>query len=321
MPHSISIEATAAGLNQFNQRFSNKIHDAMRQGLEFESVLPFVQADYAYTGQEVAIGDTLQPYQHQFTPQNEETFDGITSYLKPLKVDLLFTAEQLEKFFNKWRAEWFKPDPADIQVTYAQYVIQNHILPKVTEELNLVSWDGEHAAPTPGTPGAILESVDGFRKAIETHIADNRLSPITTGAIVPSTLVDQVREFCREVPEPYRYKMGKIFMSKTNAQYYADNYQDLFPSRKVNEEEQDKLYLRVDHYNKTIIGVTAMEGSDRMVMVFDNAESMIIGERIGYPRYFNFRFEPEDRTLKCFSEIYRFYNFETCKHCFVNEQS
>jgi hypothetical protein len=48
---------------------------------------------------------------------------------------------------------------------------------------------------------------------------------------------------------------------------------------------------------------------------------MIVGTRTGYPQYFNFRFEPVDRNLKCFAEIYRFYNFETTQHCFVNEQA
>jgi hypothetical protein len=88
----------------------------------------------------------------------------------------------------------------------------------------------------------------------------------------------------------------------------------------INEQAVSGLRLRVDDYNKQIVGVTAMEGSDRIVCVFDNQESMIVGTRIGYPQYFNFRFEPVDRNLKCFAEIYRFYNFETTKHCFVNEQ-
>lgn len=320
MAHTITIDAAASGLNQFVQRFSTKIHQSMKQGLEFEAQLPFVEAEYAYTGQDVVITGGLQPYQVAFTPNNAEAFDGITSFLRPIKVDLEFNADQLEKFFSKWKANWFTPDPAQTQVGYAQYVMNNHIIPQVIEDLNLASWSGEYNAPTPGTAGPAADSVDGFKKTIADQITAGRLSPLTTGALASGTMVAQVRGFCDDIPEPYRYKRGKIFMSKTWAQAYADNYLEEYPTREVAEKGHDSLYLNVDHYNKTIVGITAMEGDDRMICVFDTMESMIIGTRTGFPRYFNFRFEEEDRKLKVFSEIYRFYSFETCKHMFVNEQ-
>lgn len=320
MAHAITIEAAASGLNQFVQRFSPTIHQSMKQMLELEAELPFVDTDYAYTGQEVALTDILQPYQHQFTPNNEETYDGITSFLRPIKADLQFTAEQLEKFFAKWRANWFTPDAADIERGYAAYILNNHVVPQLMEELNSASWAGQYVAPTPGTAGAVLESVDGFKKAIADQITAGRLSPITTGAFTASTIVDQVRAFCDDIPEPYRYRTGKIFMSKTLAQQYSDRYKVQYQGNSAVIADPDGLRLRVDDYNKTIVGITAMEGSSRIVCVLDNMESMIIGTRTGFPRLFNFRFQEFDRTLKCMAEIYRFYSFETCLHCFVNDQ-
>lgn len=320
MAHVISIEAAAAGLNQFVNRFGNKINSVMRQGLEFERELPFQPCEYAYTGQDVAISSILQPYQPGFTPNNTETYDGITSYLKPIKTDVGFTAEQLEKFFSKWAANDFTPDPAAIQTGYASRLIDEVILPKVMEELNLVSWLGEYVAPTTGTPGAALESVDGFAKAISDQIAAGRLTEITTGALVASTMVQQVRDFCNDVPEPYRYMRGKIFMSKTRAQEYSNAYKDAYNQNSAVIATADGLRLRVDDYNKEIVGITAMAGSNRMIIVFDNADSMIIGTREGYPAYFQFRFQPFERTLKCMAEAYRFYSFETCLHMFVNDQ-
>jgi hypothetical protein len=320
MAHTISIEATAAGLNQFQTRFGPKIHSLMRQGLEFERELPFVGADYAYTGQDVAVGDILQPYQSGFTPNNTENYDGIDNFLRPVKADLQFTAEQLEKFFSKWKYNWFTPDSAAIERGYSAYIINQVIIPKLLEELNLASWAGEFVAPTPGTPGAVLESVDGFKKNIEAQITAGRLSEVMTGSLVASTMVAQVREFCNDIPEPYRYKSGKIFMSKTRAQEYSDNYKDTYKLNSSVISTVDGLRLRVDDYNKTIVGITAMEGSDRMVLVFDQEPGMIVGTREGYPQYFQFRFQEFDRTLKCMAEIYRFYGFETCLHTFVNDQ-
>lgn len=320
MAHAITIEAAASGLNQFVQRFGSRIHQSMKQMLELENELPFVETEYAYTGQEVAITDILQPYQPQFTPNNEETYDGITSTLRPIKADLQFTAEQLEKFFAKWRANWFTPDSMDIERGYAAYILNNHVLPQLTEELNSASWAGVYSAPTPGTAGAVLESVDGFKKAIADQITAGRLSPITTGAFTDSTIVDQVRAFCDDIPEPYRYRTGKIFMSKTLAQKYSDRYKAQYQGNSAVIADPNGLRLRVDDYNKQIVGITAMEGSSRIVCALDNMESLIIGTRTGFPRFFNFRFQEFDRTLKCMAEIYRFYSFETCLHCFVNDQ-
>lgn len=320
MAHNVTIAGTAAALNQFVTRFGATIQQTLKQELEFEREIPFVETEYAYSGQDVALATMLQPYQPQFTPNNSETFDGINNTLTPIKVDLQFTAEQLEKFFSKWRPNWFTPDSNDIMRGYAAYIINNHVLPQVGAELNEASWAGEYAAPTPGTPGALLESVDGFKKNIEAQITAGRLTELPTGALVASTMVAQVREFCAQIPQPYRYRAGKIFMSKTNAQYYSDNYKEIYDHNSSVIANADGLRLRVDDYNKTIVGITAMEGSDRIICVFDNNESMLIGTRTGYPRYFNFRFQEFDRTVKCMAEIYRFYGFETCLHMFVNDQ-
>ena len=320
MPHSISIEETAAGLNQFMTRYSPQVHQKMKQGLEFETLIPVVNADYAYTGQDIVTSNVVQPYQSAFTPNNTEVYDGIDNRLRPLKVDVSFTAEQLEKFFSRWQAGWFTPDPEQTRPLYAAFIINNFIIPQALEDLNRASWAGEYAAPTPGTAGNYLASVDGFKKGIATQITAGRIEPITVGSVFGSDMVEYVREFCGLIPEPYRYKQGKIFMSKTNAQAYADKYQVKYPTRIVTEASPDQLYLRVDHFNKTIVGVTAMEGSNRIVCVFDNAPSMIYGTRTGYPQYFQFRFQPFDRVLKCMAEIYRFYGFETCQHLYVSDQ-
>ena len=319
MAHTISIDAAATALNQFVARFSPQIQQSLRQGLELERELPFVTADYAYTGQDISLSALLQPYQSAFTPNNTESFDGITNYLRPIKVDLQFDAIQLEKFFSRWATNWFTPDPAQTQQGYAGYLINNHIVPQVLQDVNTVSWAGDYAAPTPGTAGPLLTAVDGFKKAITAQIAAGRLTPITSAPVTTDPL-NVVRDFCEDIPEPYRYRTGKLFMSKTNAQKYSDAYKNEYKGNSAVIANADGLRLRVDDYNKTIVGITAMEGSDRVICVFDNLDSMIIGTRAGFPVYFQFRFEEEDRKLKVFSEIYRFYGFETCLHMFINDQ-
>jgi hypothetical protein len=324
MSNTISIDALATALNQQSYDFSTRLNSRLRTTLELESELPFQLCESGYTGQDVTVGDLIQPYQSQFTPRGTKAHDGVPNVLRPVKIDKLISAEELEKFFTRMNPGWFTPDPNQTQTTYLNRIF-DAMTAKWIEELNLASWAGQYVAPTPGTPGAILESVDGFDVSLSNQITAGRLVPITTGAMPSGStegeVVDYVRDFVKAIPEPYRYAPGMIFMSKTNAQKYADDYQAAFPSRDVTEGTPDVMYLRVDHFNKTIKGVTAMEGSDRMVCVFNNLPSMIIGSRTGYPPYFQFRFETEDRNLKMFAEIYRFYGFETCLHLFVNDQA
>lgn len=321
MAHTIQIAAAADMLNQYVSRFSPQIHSTLRQGLEFERDVPFVQAESAYSGVDATVSGGLQPWQPTFTPNNTEDWDGVDSYLRPVKVDLRYDAEQLEKLFSKWGAQWFDTDPEDIRNGYAAYVIENVMVPKIMEDLNRASWAGEYVAPAEGVAGTFLQSIDGYQKMITDHINNGNLTPLTMGVFAQSTAVEQIRDACASLDDPYRYARGRIYMSKTNAQKYHDNYLATYPTRRAAEEEADQMYLRVDNYNKRIVGATAMEGSDRMVWQFDNLPGMIVGTRTGKPRYFNFRFEPKDYTLKCFAVIYRFYNFDTLLHTFVNDQA
>lgn len=323
---AITIAAANAALNQFVNRNSQQIHQALKRELEWESLLPFETCDYAYTGVEMEGGTVLQPWQKAFTPNNSESWAGITNILQIGKIDLEFDEGELEKFFSRFANEWFQAgngnDPT--MWDYARWVIQNQVLYQVREDLDESAWKGVYAAPTPGTPGAMVDTFTGWKKTIADLITAGTLTPITTGAIVSSTMVSQVRTFCAGLPVEYRYKPGKIFMSKTNAQYYSDNYKSTYPYRDISTklDTAHDLVLKVDDYNKTIVGMTSMEGSDRFVCVFDDPKlrSLIIGTRRGYAPYPVFRFEAEDRKLKCFAEIYRFFGFESTKHIFVNEQ-
>jgi len=323
---AITIAAGVAALNQFQNRFSTQIHQSLKQGLEWETLLPFEPMDYAYTGQEMEGGQALQPWQVAFTPVGDESWDGITNILQIGKIDKRFDEDQLNKFFSRFHNEWFQAgngnDPE--MWDYARWVLQNNVIYQAMEDLNKSAWSGDYAAPTPGTAGAMLTSFTGWAASIVDLITAGEIVPLTTGALLTGSMVDQVRDFCAQVPVNYRYKPGKIFMSKTNAQKYSDNYKATYPHRDINTQvtTAHDLVLRVDDYGKMIYGMTSMEGSDRIMIVFDdpNLRSLIIGNRRGYNPYPIFRFEPEDRKLKCFSEVYRVFGFETVKHFFCNEQ-
>lgn len=323
MAHTITVTTAGNALGQYCVRYGDRINQTLRQGFEFERDLPKVSCDYAYQGQDVTISDILQPYQVAFTPNNTETFDGPQNILQIGKVDLEFDWAQMNDFYDKWKCNWFEAGKETNLWTYPRYIMDQVVLPKVIDEINEVSWSGVYAAPTPGTPGALATTFDGFGKLIADAITATTITPIVVGALLPATFVAQTRTFCAGVPMRYRYKPGTIYMSKTNAQLYADDFAAKFPGREVVEKDHDRQYLRVDHYNKRIVGLTAMEGSDRFVLQFDNMDGLIIGTKRGMPTLPQFRVQslPADRAMKVVSEIYRFYGVETWNNTFVSDQA
>lgn len=327
MADRISISSSALALNQFSTKFSAQIHQSLKQDLEWETLLPFEPMDYAYTGLDMEGNDVLQPWQSAFTPKNQESWDGITNILQVGKIDLLFEESQLEKFFSRFNNSWFQAgngnDPT--MWDYARWVVDNQVLYQAKEDLNTSAWKGAYQPPPSGSAGAMLDTFNGWGKVVGDLILANEIVPLTTGVLDPNQTVLQVRDFCAQVNTKYRYKPGKIFMSQTHAQKYSDSYKDRWPNRDISVKmgTAHDLILKVDDYNKVIVGMNSMEGSGRMMMVFDDPKlrSLIIGNRKGFNPYPVFRFEQFDRTLKCFAEVYRVFGFESTRHFFCNEQA
>jgi hypothetical protein len=321
MPHLINVDVTGNALGQYCTKFSTKIHQDLRQELEFEKTVPFVSCDYAYQGKEISISDLMQAYQKAFTPKNNESFDGLLNTLQIGKVDIEFDWAELEKLFDKFACNFFEAGKNEDDWAFQRYIMSEVVPQKLTEELNLCSWGGVRVAPTAGTAGAFMGTFTGWKKQITDFVAAGAVTPVATGAFADATMVDQIRDWCKALPINYRYMKGTIHMSMTNAQRYADRYAVQFPTRKVTEEMHGEQYLIVDHYNKHIKGYKCMEGSNRIFITFDNLDSMIIGTRQGYSKYPNFRVHTYDRTVHVLAEFYRFFGFETLKHFFVNDQA
>jgi len=316
-----TIDAAATGLNQVQRTASAEIFQQKRIGLEWENLLPVRAADKIYMSPNATVTDILQPYQWQFTPKGTVAFDAVENTLRPIKADVKLTAEDLEEFWDSWKLEWFDLGKDPIMYSFPRYLYEVVYLDKVIEEMNQMAWTGEYAAPTPGTAGAYLESVDGFKKKIADAVTASDLSEIATGALLPGTMVDQVEAFCDAIPQPYRDMPGKLMMSSTNARAYWRNYRALFGTGNgvagnANNE------LRVDASNKVIQPMMSMDtdGSNRIIFVPDGLPGLIWGVRRGFPQNLSLRWESIERIVKGLGEFYRFYGATYWEFVFVNDQ-
>lgn len=308
-------------LNQQVVTFAPEIKQQFRVGLEFENLLPFVAADKRYTSPNVTTGAILQPYQPRFTPNNTESWDAVDNDLRPIKADVEFTEEQLEKFYDKWAQNWFEAGKDPMTWTYPKYILEQVIMPQFKDDLNSAAWDGEYVAPDSGVPGAVLESVDGFRIAIVNALAAGKLVSVPSGSYTASDIQSKLEAWMLAMPAAVRGKSGMVLMSDSWMRKYYYDFREAFGTATWQQLNQQIGGLTVDGTNVRIVGIKAMEGSNRWIYLPDNDQNMIIGTRRGYPRDPQFIFDADLYTLRAKAVIYRFFGFEYWNNLYVNDQA
>lgn len=323
MAHIISIAETNAALSQFANQFSPEIKQVFRTGLEFEnmgSLIPFRSCDNSYTAVNVNHSDVLQPYQPRFTPNNTETWDAVTSTLRPIKMDLEYSEEQLMQFFDQWRFDWAEAGKDPMEWSYPKYILDQVIAPKFQEELNNVAYNGVFVEPAPGVAGASLESQDGFKVRIESAITAGDLVPVASGSYTSSDIRSKLETWMMTMPVSVRSKGGTVLMSDTHAREYYYDYRGDFNTTTLSWL-QENGGMKIDGFNVVVKPIAAMEGSNRWIFLPANEPNMIVGTRRGYPTYPQFIFQPDLYVLKCKAVFYRFFGFEYWSKLYVNDQA
>lgn len=322
---TITIDTLAEHLNDHSRMFSQDIQTKTRLGLEMERLLPQRQSTGEYYVVENAEADeVLQPYQGAFTPKGEITHNEISIRVRRVKMDLQFTEVQLEKWWNSWMVSRFDAEKDPMQWTFPRYIVEKEIMPKFQDDLNTISWTGQYAAPTPGTAGDAVDSVDGFKKIIAdsiTSLAIPAANVITTTALSASNARDKIELFLDSIPPHITAKGGRILMSPTLRRYYFRDYRaeftqspGPFPTNNAPRE------LMVDDYNVSLQAVATMEGSGRIIFLPNGRENMVWVSRAGAPVYPQMIFKTKSRVLEMYATIYRGYGFEYPQEVYVNEQ-
>jgi len=317
---AVTIAGTAASLNRHAVLYNKDIQQVLRQGLEFEKVLTPRACDNTYSAPNASMSDLIQAYQWEFTPKGDVTFDAVENKLQKIKIDIIWTADDLEAFWDSWMVEWHEIGKDEKQWTFHKYLYQEVMLPKILEELNHNSYNGTYLAPTPGTAGLSINSVDGYGKKIADAITASDLTPYPTGALVAGTMVNQVESWCDSFPVLYRDKPGDIYMSPTHAKAYWRNYRANFGTGNSNMGNENNA-LKIDATNKRIVPIAAMEGKDRLIFNPSATKNMIWGTRRRFPTYPVIRWKDTDiRVIKGTAEFYRFYGVNYWENLLVNDQ-
>jgi hypothetical protein len=322
MSTTITVDNAAAALNRHHIVYDKMIHTTVKKEIELERYLKPVTTAHTYTAASAEIQDLVQAYQPDFTPNSQTDFKAVDNPLERMKVDIQFEADELDQFYDTWMAEWVEDGKSRKEWSFPRYIYDKHVIPKIIENLDFISFNGVRAAPVAGTAGVKVGSANGLKKKIADAITAGLVTPIATGVLGSATMVNQVETFCDSIPVVYRNLPGVILMSDTNAKKYVRDYRDKFSvgNGVMNENKE----LRIDYSRKRVFGVGTIEGSDGMIFLPDNLAAGIYGRRKTNkqiePYLPKIRWQEFDRKLKGLTEFSRFWGFKYWGHIFVNDQ-
>lgn len=313
-----NIAATAATLNRHAVTYNPNILQTLRTGLECERVFAPRRADNTYSSANAKAGEVVQAYQSGFTPKGSVEFDAVDSKLSKIKVDVEFTADDLEKYFDSWMVEWHEIGKDPKEWSFPRYIYEVVLLPKIIEEMNYNAMHGEYTAPTAGQPGLSINSVDGYIKRFIAAVSAGTVAEIVTGNVDASNAVNKIEIFADGLPEKYRDLPGKIYCSHTVGRFYARDYREQFGTGNGVAGNQN-TGLNVDYSNKNLVPLHCLSGSNGMIFVPDSIDTLIWGSRRGFPTMPEIRWETQERTVKGLCEFYRFYHWEFNEEVFIND--
>lgn len=302
-------------LGAYVRKYEKQIWQLVTQDIEFEKYMRKVSGvtdEYVITTGEVS--ELLQPYQNEWTPKGEADFLPRINKVRQIKVD--YTVNNLDDVYRTYltflategvdRKEW----------PLVRYIVTELMVPKMREELAVLSAKGVYAAPTPGAAGASIDSVDGILTVVSDEITATNLTPITTGAITQADIIDKIEEdFVDALPTKYKSMATPIFMAEEMKMMYWRAYRGEFGGN-ANYDGKQKVF--VDGTKKEIIGIPELNGSQRMIHTTKN-NMLCMYDKIMTPN--SMEVQKDKRAINVLTDFKRGYGFGNLSEVFVNDQA
>jgi hypothetical protein len=261
----INIAATATHLQQRAFEIAAKMNKRLEQDFVTQQHLTIVRTMGDYIAPNIAITEVIQSYQGTFTPKNNVTISSEINSLQQIKVDIDWTEPQLNSLLKKWRPETAQfGDQVTTNRYFTDYLLMEHFYPRMKEELELsISFKGIYVAPTVGTAGLTINSVDGFRRKIQLGNAAGSLTYYALGTVTPANILASTRSWVRSLPIKYQEsnQFDKIFCSQT--------YLDMFSDATITAgmyviDHRTQTYVQeinIPGTNKRLVALPSMQGS------------------------------------------------------------
>ncbi|MCT8340509.1 hypothetical protein MG296_10625 [Flavobacteriaceae bacterium TK19130] len=218
-------------------------------------------------------------------------------------------AEILGSYF----AELYAEDKSPEDMPISKYIIENELLPKVIDNLDYLSVNGDYDAANLDVFGNSMDGIDNILTDIKagTPGTDHTAFHIPLSALTDSNIVEQVTSFERQLPSKFK-KMGvikKVFMSENNVERYILDYEDTFGQNKFQDNQ-----LKTRLGKREIVGIPGMD-SDHIFATTENNFRRLI-DVFDKPQITDV--QKQDYKVKIFMEFWKGYDFLINEMVFIS---
>jgi hypothetical protein len=318
------ITALSNAINAYIVDMADEWQTPIRNEMELEPLLDHVYCLETYAEPSVEFKNVIQAYQGRFTSTGVVNVGSVKNTLQTMKSDLDFDEEQLEKWAFSQFPMYHPAGQDQLQDNrFVQKLLNEEYFEAWKDEMNKVAVKGVRVAPTSGTAGTVLGSVDGFDKVFADGIAAGSINTITTGALTEEDIYDQVAMSLDAITKNISKQGGTIWMSPTVAVWYSRAYKAKHPhATPVINDPAGKIML-VDEYPKFVIReLTEKSNTNIWIDIkYRGRTNMIVGKHKVFSDMPSLTTYPEPRMLKCTSSWHRFYGLRRYEHTFVTKVS
>lgn len=231
---------------------------AMRDFITKDALTLRITRDTIYQASQTLIGSLVQPFQKGFTPRTGDfTFKPVEIRQYHIKVDESMYPDDI---MPSWAGFLGSNDVKKTDWPLIRYYLEKHFWPKIAEDIEINEIGiGSYTAPTSGTAGAVSTSMNGLQTIINTHVADDRIRPITMGAIPTANedFVDYIEDFSDQINKAYWRKDMVICMSESLQRRYQRGHEKKYGTR-TNSSVSTGGGTVVEFTNLSVKGLTSM---------------------------------------------------------------
>lgn len=193
------------------------------------------------------IDSVLQQFTPYWTPSGKATFSPITIKNFFLKVNQpIKPADIIDQYLGHMYDENLTPD----QMPIVKYIVDELILPKLGEDLQLAMAQGEFVEFEPtgdgtaATEGHVLASMDGYVTQLEKLKATvgNKVTWLLDAVeLTSANIVESFESIVTAIAPKYRNKRLTIYIDPDLMRMYNLAYRDKFPTTKNDDKNENRL--------------------------------------------------------------------------------
>lgn len=188
---------TAFGAYYLNEGQNlERLKSAIRQPAVTPSYAkPILTDSDVYRSTNVILGEIVQSFQKAFTGKGNLTFLPNEIRLRNIKIDLSLYPDDVKASWLGFLASLTEQDRANWPIV--RYLLESEVAPQIAHDMETKAyWTGSYTAPTPGTAGTAIASMDGLKKLIDAGLTASTINAIALNATPsPSTMFEAIEEF------------------------------------------------------------------------------------------------------------------------------